>query len=248
VKVNRSNNRLYVLEAEIAAPVCLAMRVSESAWLWHARFGRLNFPALRNLTRDDMVHGLPEVEQVDQICGGCLAGKHRRSSFPHRAEYRADEVLELVHGDLCGPITPPTPSGNRYFLLVDDNNRYMWLRTLRSKDQAAVAIKQFQQAVEAETGRKLRVFWSDRSGEFSSVEFGEYCIEQGVRRQLTAPYSPQQNGVVERRNQTVVGTARCLLKFKGLSGWFWGEAVVTAVYLLNRSPTRSLEGRTSFEA
>jgi transposase InsO family protein len=160
---------------------------------------------------------------VDQICGGCLAGKHHRSLFPHRAEYRAEEVLELVHGDLCGPITPPAPSGSRYFLLlIDDNNRYMWLRTLRSKDQAAVAIKQFQQVAEAETGRKLRVFQSDRGGEFTSVEFAEYCVEQGLHHQLMAPYSPQQNGVVERRNQMVVGTACCLLKSKGLPGWFWG--------------------------
>jgi hypothetical protein len=151
-----------VLEAEIAIPVCLAMRVSESTWLWHARFGHLNFPALRKLARDDMVRGLPEVEQVDQICDGCLAGKHRRSSFPHRAEYRV-EVLELVHGDLCGPITPPTPSGSCYFLLlVDDSSRYMWLRTVRSKDQAAVAIKQFQQVAEAETRTKLHAFRSDR--------------------------------------------------------------------------------------
>jgi transposase InsO family protein len=145
---------------------------------------------------------------VDQICGGCLAGKHRRSLFPHRAEYRAEEVLELVHGDLCGPITPPAPSGSRYFLLlIDNNNRYMWLRTLRSKDQVAVAIKQFQQVAEAETGRKLRVFQSDHGGKFTSVEFVEYCVEQGLHHQLMAPYSPQQNGVVERRNQMVVGMA-----------------------------------------
>jgi hypothetical protein len=120
------------------------MQGSESEWLWHAHFEHLNFPALRKLTRDDMVHGLPAVEQVDEICSGCLAGKHRRASFPHQAEYRAERTLELVHEDLCGPISPETPSGSRYFLLlVDDYSRFMWLRTLRSKDQAGEAIKQF---------------------------------------------------------------------------------------------------------
>jgi hypothetical protein len=79
------------------------------------------------------------------------------------------------------------------------------------------------------------------------VEFVEYCVERGVRRQLTAPHSPQQNGVVERRNQTVVGMARSMLKSKGLPGWLWGEAVATAVYLLNRSPTKGVNGKTSFE-
>jgi transposase InsO family protein len=247
-KVPKSANRLYVLQVEIATPVCLAMRGSENAWLWHARYGHLNFPALRKLTREEMVHGLPEVEHVDQVCGGCLTDKHRRASFPRQAEYRAEEILELVHGDLCGPITPATPSGSRYFLLlVNDRSRFMWLRMLRSKDQAADTIKQFQQIAEAETGRKLRAFRSDRGGEFNSIEFAEHCTEHGVRRQLTAPYSPQQNGVVERHNQMVVGTARSLLKSKRLPRWLWGEAVATAVYLLNRSPTRSVEGKTSFE-
>jgi hypothetical protein len=82
VKVIRSPNRLYVLNVEIARLVCLLARGSEEAWLWHTRYNHLNFPALRKLARDDMVRGLPKLEQVDQVCGGCLAGKHRRASFP----------------------------------------------------------------------------------------------------------------------------------------------------------------------
>jgi transposase InsO family protein len=247
-KVIRSPNRLYVINVEVAAPVCLAARGAESAWLWHARYGHLNFLVLRKLARDSMVRGLPEVEQADQICEGCLAGKHRQAMFPRQAEYRAEEPLALVHGDLCGPIVPATPSDSRYFLLlVDDCSRFMWLRTLRSKDQAADAIKQFQFMAEAETGRKLKAFWTDHGGEFTFVEFMEHCIEQGMRRQMTAPYTPQQNGVVECRNQTVIGTARCLLKSKSLPGWLWGEAVATTVYLLNISPTKALQGMTPFE-
>jgi hypothetical protein len=76
------------------------------------------------------------------------------------------------------------------------------------------------------------------------MEFGEYCAEAGVQGQLTVPYSPQQHGVVERRNQTVVGMAQSMMKAKGLPGMFWGEAMNTAVYILNRSPTRSLDGKT----
>jgi transposase InsO family protein len=248
-KVPRSPNRLYVLEVNLDTPVCLAVKGSENAWLWHARFGHLNFPALSKLARGDMVRGLSEVEHVDQVCAGCLAGKHRCTSFPRTAAYRAEEALELIHGDICGPITPATPSGSRYFLLlVDDSSRYMWLRILCSKDQAAGAIKQYKQVAEVEIGHKLKAFRTDRGGEFTSVEFAEYCVEQGVRRQLTVPYSPQQNGVVERHDQTVVGTTHCLLKSKGLPGWLWGEVVATAVYLLNRSLTRSLEGKTPFEA
>ena len=90
---------------------------------------------------------------------------------------------------------------------------------------------------------------SNRSwGEFTSVEFGEHCARRGVQRQLTAPYTPQQNGVVERRNQTVVGMARSILKAKALPSFFWGEAVHTAVHLLNRAPMRALDGKTPFES
>jgi hypothetical protein len=89
---------------------------------------------------------------------------------------------------------------------------------------------------------------TDRGGEFTSKELGEYFAGNGIKRQLTAAYTPQQNGVVERRNQTVVGMARSLLKAKGVPGEFWGEAVTTAVYLLNRGVTKSVDGKTPFEA
>ena len=118
------------------------------------------------------------------------------------------DALELVHGDLCRPITPAINGGQRYFLLlVDDCSRYMWLQLLTSKDEAAVEIKKFKTRTEAESGKKLRVLRTDRGGEFTSVEFATYCADQGVGQHHTAPYSPQQNGVVERRNQTVVGMA-----------------------------------------
>ncbi|WVZ61915.1 hypothetical protein U9M48_011722 [Paspalum notatum var. saurae] len=226
--IPRAGNRLYVLDVNVARPVCLAARGEESAWRWHARLGHINMPALRKMAREEMVRGLPTIEQ---------------------AQWRAERALELVHGDLCGPVTPATPSGNIYFLLlVDDRSRYMWLVLLPSKGRAAAAIKEFQARAEAESGCKLLALRTDRSGELTSKEFMEYCAADGVHRQLTAPYSPQQNSIVERRNAMVVGTARSLLKAKELPAWFWGEAVNTAVYLLNRVPTKAVEGKTPFEA
>jgi transposase InsO family protein len=81
-----------------------------------------------------------------------------------------------------------------------------------------------------------------------SVEFGRYCADRGVVCQLTAPYSPHQNGVVEQCNQSIINMARCMMKAKSLPGCFWGEMVMTAVFILNRSPTRTVEGKTPFEA
>jgi transposase InsO family protein len=114
----------------------------------------------------------------------------------------------------------------------------MWVTLLSSKDEAPATTKRWKALVEAESGKVLRVLRTDNGGEFTSVEFGEWCAERGVQRHLAAPYSPQQNGVVERRNQTVVAMARSLLKGRSMPAEFWGEAVVTAVYLLNRAPTK----------
>ena len=117
------------------------------------------------------------------------------------AKYHAKDALELVHGDLYGPITPATNGGRWYFLLLmDDCSRYMWLQLLMSKDEAAVAIKKFKVSAEAESGKKLCVLSTDRGGEFTSVEFTAYYADKGVVRHHTAPYSPQQNGMVERWN------------------------------------------------
>jgi hypothetical protein len=146
-------------------------------------------------------------------------------------------------------VTPATLGGRRYFLLlVDDHSHYMWVLVLGSKGEAADAIRRTQAAAEAECGRKLRVLRTNNGGEFTAAEFTSYCADQGIQRHYSAPYSPQQNDVVERRNQTVVGLARALLKQRGMPAIFWGEAVVTAVYILNRSPTKALEGRTPYEA
>jgi hypothetical protein len=196
-----------------------------------------------------MVRGLPCLDHVEHLCDVCVLTKQRRHSFPQQASFRAKERLELVHGDLCGPVTPVTPGGRRYFLLlVDDFSRFMWVMILGSKGEAADAIRRAQAAAETESGRKLRVLRTDNGGEFTAAEFTAYCADEGIQRHYSAPYSPQQNGVVERRNQTVVGMARALLKQRGMPAVFWGEAVVTAVYILNRSPTKALDGMTPYEA
>jgi transposase InsO family protein len=196
-KVYRSPSQLYLLDMNIAASVCLTARVGDVAWRWHERYSHLNFQALRKLEREEMVCGLPSIDRVDQVCEDCILAKQKRAPFPQAAKYRAQEELELVHGDLCGPISPPTPTGNAYFLLlVDDMSRFMWLTLLRSKVDALVAIMSFQARVERECGKKLKVLRTDNGGEFTSVQFGEHCAGEGIQRHFSAPYTPQQNGVI----------------------------------------------------
>jgi transposase InsO family protein len=143
-------------------------------------------------------------------------------SFPQTAKYRAKEELELVHSDLCDPISPLTSAGNVYvLLLVDDMSRFMWFTLLHTKGDAPAAIMTFQAHVERETDKKLKVLRTDNGGEFTSVEFSEHCAGEGVQRHFSAPYTPQQNDVVERRNQMIVGTARSILRARGMPGRFW---------------------------
>jgi transposase InsO family protein len=105
-------------------------------------------------------------------------------------------------------------------LLVDDCSRYMWLHLLATKSDTAATIQRYKALVETETGWRLWVLRTDHGGEFTSVEFAEYCAGEGVQRQHSAPYSPQQKGVVERHNQTIVGMARSLLKARGMPAVF----------------------------
>jgi hypothetical protein len=141
-RVRRGQNRLYLLHLEIARPICLAAHRDDIAWRWHERFGHLNFDALEKMGRLGMARGLPRLEHVHQFCDTCVITKHRRGAFPKQARYRAQELLELVHGDLCGPISPATPGGRRYFLLlVDDATRYMWVVLLTAKNNAPDAIR-----------------------------------------------------------------------------------------------------------
>jgi transposase InsO family protein len=135
-----------------------------------------------------MVKGLPHIDHVDQVCDSCLTGKQRRATFPIVAKFRAEDKLELVHGDLYGPVTPATPGGKRYFFLfVDDMSRYMWLVLLATKDEALAAFTAFQARAEAEAGRKIGTLRIDRGGEFTARSFADHCTKQGVQRYLTAP-------------------------------------------------------------
>jgi transposase InsO family protein len=202
---------MYRLVLQVARPLCLAVHRDDDAWRWHERLGHANFDSLEKMGRLEMVHGLPPISHAEQFYDTCVLTKHCRGAFLKQSKYRASKVLELVHDDLCGSVKPTTPGGRRYFLLlVDDATRYMWVVLLAAKSEAAGAIKRVQAAAEKECGRKLRVLRTDNGREFTA-----YCADEGVTQHFSTPYTPQQNGVVERRNQTVVVMARALLKQRG---------------------------------
>ena len=125
MRVGRTQNRLYKVELKIAVHVCFLSSVTEQAWLWHGRLGHVNFNSMKLLADKGMAAGVPAIAHPDQLCRACLAAKQTRVSYPGVAKWRAQKKPELVHVDLCGPITPSTAGGNKYFmLLIDDYSRW----------------------------------------------------------------------------------------------------------------------------
>ncbi|KAH0647717.1 hypothetical protein KY290_033702 [Solanum tuberosum] len=216
--------------------------------LWHLCYGHLNMNGLRLLSQNKMVHDLPNIGSVENTCEGCIYGKQHRNYFLVGRSLRASSCLEIVHAYLCGPMNIESLASSRYFLLLtDDYSGISWVYFLKLKSETFASFKKFKALVENQVGNKVKVLRTDRGGEFLSQEFKLFCEENGIHRELIAPYTPEQNGIAERKNRTVVEMARSMVKNKDLPIQFWAEVVHTAVYLLNISPTKAVMGRSPFE-
>ena len=183
------------------------------------------------------------------FCQACVEGILHKKPFQTTGGKRAEEQLELVHSDVCGPMSTPSLSGGLYFLsFIDDYSRYVWIYILKRKDQVFEKFCEWKSLVENSCGRKLKNFRTDNGGEYTSTEFTKYLKEEGVHHELTIPKTPQQNGIAERLNRTLVETVHSMLSDSKLPKRFWAKALSTAVYLHNRSPTRAVQKMTPFEA
>lgn len=188
VKTSRSSNRLYKINLKIGQPACLLAKLDKEEWRWHARLGHISFKTMKNMAISEMVLGLPKLDGEKQMCDSCLVGKQTRHVFPKATSYRATRALELIHADLCGPITPATSGRNRYiFVLIDDHTRYMWSILLKEKNEAFERFKTFKTLVEKDINKEIVTLRTDRGGEFTSKEFQDFCNEKGIKRHLTAP-------------------------------------------------------------
>ncbi|KAI5355061.1 hypothetical protein L3X38_007956 [Prunus dulcis] len=249
MKVAMRKNRCYPLSLSSNDFIALRASVSSSTWIWHERMGHLHLKGLNQLKEKEMVHGLPHLEAANGVCEGCQFGKQHREWFPKNQAWRASTPLELIHMDLCGPMQNESLAGNKYFmLLIDDCTRMIWVYFLRYKSDSLNCFRKFKYMVELQSDFKIKCVRSDKGGEFTSCEFNKLCEEAGIQRQFSMAYTPQQNGVVERKNRTVVEMAKAMLHEKELPYYLWTEAVHTAVYILNRCPTKALRNKTPFEA
>jgi len=221
----------------------------EATELWHKRLGHTGHSNLKILQSKEMVTGLPKFNVEEGKCESCILSKHSRDPFPKESETRAKHKLELIHSDVCGPMQNSSINGSRYILtFIDDATRMVWVYFLKAKSEVFQTFKKFKNLVENNANCRIKKLRIDRGTEYLSKEFSEFLEGNGIERQLTAAYSPQQNEVSERRNRSLVEMARAMIKAKDLPLKLWAEAVHVAAYAQNRTPTRTLKNKTPLEA
>ena len=219
--------------------------------LWHRRLGHIGYSGLQKLIEKNMANGICLTYSKDDVefCEPCIMGKQNRKPFIICEIPRATRLLEVVHSDLCGPMPVSTHMGEKYFVLFTDGFSHQIVPyLLKTKSEVTERFIQYEKMVTSKFLEKITRFRCDNGGEFSSQRFQDVCKTKGISIEYTVPYTPEQNGVSERMNRTVVEKARTMLTESDLPEFLWGEAVMTACYLVNRSPTSALaENKTPYE-
>jgi len=209
---------------------------------WHDRLGHLNWDAIKAVRSDNpplLGVNLDASQSPRTSCEGCVAGKSKRPTFkssPNRSD-RSSAPIERIHADLMGPMEVVSIGGSRYTCVFTcDHTSHVWTIFLKSEDETLEKFKTFVVWIEKLTGLSIRFFRSDCGGEFMSAAFMEFLEERGITRETSAPRTPQQNGVAERMNQTLLGGTRAMMQHSGMSKGFWAEAMGTAAHILNHAP------------
>ncbi|GKD79880.1 retrovirus-related pol polyprotein from transposon TNT 1-94, partial [Tanacetum coccineum] len=218
--------------------ICLLSKASKiKSWLWLRRLSHLNFGTLNKLAKDGLARGIPRLKfQKDYLCSACALGKSKKSSHQPKAEDTNQEKLYLLHMDLCGLMRVASINEKRYILvIVNDYSRFTWVRFLKTKDEAPMAIikciKNIQVRLKA-TVQNVRTY---NGTEFFNQTIHEWYENVGISHQTSVARTPQQNGVVERRNRTLVEATQTMLIFSKPPLFLWAEAINTACYTQNRS-------------
>lgn len=177
----------------------------------------------------------------------CTFGKATRVKFS-RSVHISSSILEYIHSDLWGPARVPTLGGARYFSsIIDDYSRKLWVFTLKHKSDVFKTFEQWKTLLENQTGKRIQIIRTDNGLEYLNENFRNMCNQAGIKIHLTVPHTPQQNGLAERYKRTILERVRCMLSNAMLPKMFWGEAVNTTAYLINKSPSTALNMKTPQE-
>ncbi|GJX39544.1 retrovirus-related pol polyprotein from transposon TNT 1-94 [Tanacetum coccineum] len=204
---------------------------------------------LEVLAKDGLARGIPRLKfQKDHLCSACALGKSKKSSHQPKAEDTNQDKLYLLHMDLCGPMRVDSINGKRYILvIVDDYSRFTWVRFLKTNDEAPAAIIKCIKNIQFHLNATVRNVRTYNGTEFVNQPLREWYENVGITHQTSVARTPQQNGVVERRNRTLVEAARTMLIFSKAPLFLWAEAINTACYTQNRSLIRLRYNKTLYE-
>jgi hypothetical protein len=176
-----------------------------------------------------------------------MLGKNINKSFPS-SDNRAQGILDLVHFEVCGPMSSPSLNGCLYYVIfIDDYSRKCWIYFLKAKSDTFDKFKEYKAFIEKHIGKHIRILRTSNGGEFESLHLEDFCKSTGIKRQLTVPYNPQQNGVAERKNMTICEATKTMMFDQDLPNSLWVEATSTAVYIQNRCPHAILKDKTPEE-
>lgn len=220
---------------------------TSSIMLWHERLGHVNFQTLKKMAENNLLPGV-KTKIIDELfCEACQNGKLHRSPFQKISKERISKPGEVIHMDVCGKMTHPSIGGAYYFVLFkNDCTSYRIAYFLKHKSDVFPNFLQFQKLSERQTGNKIKKIKSDRGLEFNNEQFKLHCKNEGILQEFSAPYTPEQNGRIERENRSIVEGARTMLLAAKMQPGLWTEAVNTSVYLLNRRP-RELDKQIPYE-
>ncbi|GJX33215.1 retrovirus-related pol polyprotein from transposon TNT 1-94 [Tanacetum coccineum] len=203
----------------------------DPSFLWHSRLGHVNFRSLQRMINLGM---LPKCSK-DKIskCEICVESKY--TSHSHKSVEKSNEILGLIHTDLCDFKATPSRGGKNYYItFIDDCSKFCYVYLINTKDEALNMFKTYKAEVENQLDKKIKILRSDRGGEYESNDFAEFCSTFGIVHQTTAPYTPQQNGVAERKNRTLKNMINSMLITSGAPHSLWGEACLAANTILNK--------------
>lgn len=215
---------------------------------WHERYGHVNKAKLRDMVKNEVMKGVTLTDVDDFFCDACQLGKSHRLPFKKSTKKKDWLVGDFIHSDVCGPMPVQSLNGAKYFVtLIDEKSGFRQVDFLRHKSDFVEKFKEFALKVKNKFGRSIKVFRSDNGTEYINEEMRKLLVSNGIQMLNSAPFCPEQNGKPERANRTIVEAARTMLQAKNLPMYLWAEAVNTAVYLQNRTPSRMNPEKTPFE-
>ncbi|KAK1661175.1 hypothetical protein QYE76_049334, partial [Lolium multiflorum] len=250
--VGYREHNLYVVDfsgTTTSSAMCLFGK-ADVGWLWHRRLAHVNMRTLQSLHKGNHIVGLMENVSFakDRVCRACVEGKMHDSPHPSKTIISSKRILELLHVDLFGPVTHASLGAKKHCLvIVDDYSRYTWVYFLKTKDETQQIFIDFATEVQRQHNLLIMAIRSDNGSEFKNYTLNDFLSDEGIRHQYSAAYTPQQNGVAERKNRTLMDMARSMMAEYKSRYNFWAEAISTACHSSNRLYLRKGLNKTPYE-